>query len=67
MAAPKKTTMKKGKTQEMDDAPCSKVFAEERVNEHKSYMKIQVGEDSGKQTINSEPFPTALFIVSLPP
>jgi hypothetical protein len=45
-AAAKKTAMQKKKSQAMDDAPRPSVGAEERLNKHKSYMKIQKGEDS---------------------
>jgi hypothetical protein len=51
-AAAKKTAMQKKKSQEMEGAPRSSVGAEERINKHKSYMKIQKGEDSGKHTIS---------------
>jgi hypothetical protein len=45
-AVAKKTAMQKKKFQAMDDAPRPSVGAEERLNKHKSYMKIQKGEDS---------------------
>jgi hypothetical protein len=45
-AAAKKTAMQKKKSQAMDDAPRPSIGAEKRLNKHKSYMKIQKGEDS---------------------
>jgi hypothetical protein len=51
-AAAKKTAMQKKKSQEMDGSSRPIVGAEKRVNKHKSYMKIQKGEDSRTHTIS---------------
>ncbi len=51
-AAAKKTAMQKKKSQEIDEASRSDVVAEVRVNKHKSYMKIQKGEEPGKHAIS---------------
>ena len=51
-AVAKKTAMQKGKTQEIDKSSRSDIVAEVRVNKHKSYMKIQKGEEPGKHAIS---------------